>query len=61
MIRIWCVALVGSLSLGLGTASAHFLWLAVDGKDGQHGTVNLYFEEAPRPGRRSRPGRRRAA
>lgn len=50
MIRIWCAALVGSLFFSLETASAHYLWLAIDENDGEHGTVNLYFEEGPRPG-----------
>lgn len=40
--------------IGLGclisTASAHYLWVAVDAKTGSHGTANIYFEEGPAPG-----------
>ena len=50
MIRIQCAALVGSLLFAMETASAHYLWLTLDGKAGENGTVNLYFEEGPRPG-----------
>lgn len=38
------------LGLLLSAASAHYLWVSVDGKTGEHGTANLYFEEAARPG-----------
>jgi hypothetical protein len=31
------------------TASAHYLWLSIDKDSGDHGTMNLYFEEGPWP------------
>jgi hypothetical protein len=40
------LALAGASSL----ASAHYLWVAIDGKAGEKGTANIYFEEAPSPG-----------
>lgn len=32
------------------SAWAHYLWIAVDKKDGKHGTAHIYFEEGPQPG-----------
>ena len=37
-------------SLFSAMASAHYLWLGVDAKKGDHGTVNLFFEEGPAAG-----------
>lgn len=31
-------------------AQAHYLWIAVEAKPGEHGTAHLYFEEGPAPG-----------
>lgn len=28
-------------------ASAHYLWVTIDKRGGEHGTANIYFEEAP--------------
>ena len=37
-------ALINMIGL-LGVASAHYLWVTVDRKTGEHGTTNIYFEE----------------
>lgn len=34
----------------VSVTSAHYLWVAVDSKSGEHGTTNIYFEEGPAPG-----------
>lgn len=34
----------------VSSASAHYLWVAVDAKTGEHGQANVYFEESPAPG-----------
>lgn len=38
------------LFLCVSSASAHYLFLSIDSGSGEHGTMNLYFEEGPRPG-----------
>ena len=38
------------LAVLLQVASAHYLWVTVDPKSGDHGTVNVYFEGGPGPG-----------
>ncbi len=43
-------AIAVHLFLFVPTASAHYLFLAIDSKAGEHGTMNLFFEEGPRPG-----------
>jgi hypothetical protein len=43
-------AIAVNLFLFVPSASAHYLFLAIDSKAGEHGTMNLYFEEGPRPG-----------
>lgn len=32
------------------TATAHYLWIAIDKEGGEHGTAHIYFEEGPKPG-----------
>lgn len=39
--------LVGVLS---SSAWSHYLWVVVDAKSGEHGTVNVYYEGGPGPG-----------
>ena len=34
----------------ISAASAHYLWVSVDAKSGEHGTTNVYFEEGPAAG-----------
>lgn len=38
------------ISLSASSASAHYLWVVVDGKAGKQGTANIYFEGGPAPG-----------
>lgn len=45
------IALFLLTAMGMqSTASAHYLWIAIDKKDGEHGTAHIYFEEGPHPG-----------
>lgn len=39
-----------SFVLSHSVAEAHYLWVALDPKPGEHGTAHLYFEEGPAPG-----------
>ena len=39
-----------SLFVALPSASAHYLWITIAGKPGQHGSANIYFEEGPAAG-----------
>ena len=48
--RKWLTVLAIYLAGCPLTASAHYLWLAIDHSAGPHGTMNLFFEEGPRPG-----------
>ena len=50
MKRIVISALLLNIALLWQVASAHYLWVAVDSKTGEHGTVNVYFEGGPGPG-----------
>ena len=34
----------------VSSASAHYLWVSIDSKTGEHGTVNVYFEHSAAPG-----------
>lgn len=38
------------LTVLVSTASGHYLWVSVDDKSGDKGTVNVYFEEGAAPG-----------
>jgi uncharacterized GH25 family protein len=38
------------LSAFLSPACAHYLWVTVSAKSGEHGTTNIYFEGGPSPG-----------
>lgn len=38
------------VALSTSTAWAHYLWVTVDTKTGEHGTTNIYFEGGPGPG-----------
>ena len=42
--------MVASLTVFVSTASAHYLWVALVAKAGEHGTTNIYFEGGPGPG-----------
>ncbi len=44
------VTLVVGCCLLVSPALAHYLWITVDAKTGQHGTTNIYFEGGPGPG-----------
>ncbi len=50
MFRSLVCACVLNVLVLLQPAAAHYLWVQIDAKDGEHGTVNLYFEEGPRAG-----------
>lgn len=38
------------VSLSITAAKAHYLWVVIDAKSGDHGAANIYFEEGPAPG-----------
>jgi len=38
------------LCFALPSASAHYLWVALDDTSGEHGVANIYFEEGPAAG-----------
>lgn len=38
------------LALFASQAAAHYLWVTIDTKSGEHGTTNIYFEGGPGPG-----------
>lgn len=48
LFSIWAFGL--SLAVWIQSVSAHYLFLSIDPEDGEHGAMNLYFEEAPAPG-----------
>jgi hypothetical protein len=50
MLRTLSLACAVSFVLLHSTAEAHYLWLNLDQKSGDHGTTNLYFEGGPGPG-----------
>ncbi len=50
MLRLSSIAVALQVVLMAQVASAHYLWLGLDAKGGDNGTINLYFEEGPRPG-----------
>lgn len=44
------LAALAALTVLVSTASGHYLWVTVDDKAGDKGTVNVYFEHAAAPG-----------
>ncbi len=46
----FAIAIVLQFAVLLPAASAHYLFVEIESKEGEHGQMNLYFEEAPRPG-----------
>jgi len=44
------LALIIGLIGWASTASAHYLWVTLSAKSGQHGTTKIYFEGGPGPG-----------
>lgn len=49
-LRLSVVFVAVHLILLTSIASAHYLWVTLDGKAGQHGTAHIYFEGGPGPG-----------
>lgn len=47
---VFLLAIVIQVSLVVSHASAHYLWVTIDAKTGDHGTTNVYFEGGPGPG-----------
>ncbi len=43
-------AVLAAVTVFATTATGHYLWVSVDAKSGEKGTVNVYFEEAAAPG-----------
>ncbi len=39
-----------AVTVVVSPAAAHYLWVTVDAKKGEHGTVNVYFEHSAAPG-----------
>jgi uncharacterized GH25 family protein len=39
-----------AMALGTSPLLAHYLWVTIDAKQGEHGTANLYFEGGPGAG-----------
>lgn len=49
-IRTIASVLVANLACSVSGVYAHYLWVTVDENAGDHGTANIYFEEAPQAG-----------
>ena len=47
--RLYFLTLITGFGL-VSAAQAHYLWIAIDTKSGEHGATNIYFEESPAPG-----------
>ena len=51
MTKLFRLACAGLILLTIASAaSAHYLWVTIDGKTGKYGVANIYFEGGPGPG-----------
>ncbi|MFT5524383.1 MAG: hypothetical protein ACI9HK_002336, partial [Pirellulaceae bacterium] len=50
MWKQWLLAAAVTILGMISVASAHYLWVGIDSRGGDHGIANIYFEEGPAPG-----------
>ncbi len=49
-LRITTLAVFVQLIFAVSIVQAHYLWVTIDAKTGDHGTTHVYFEGGPAPG-----------